>query len=186
MHDLVRAGLRPARTEARQGTRNGLMKQMFTPWRNEYILGNKAEGCIFCNMLDAGDDVALHVLHRGEHGFLVLNKYPYTNGHMMAVPYLHVPSLEELPPEMLAGVMELASVGLRALRASSRPDGFNVGFNIGKVAGAGVQDHVHCHVVPRWNGDANFMAVLAEVRMIPEDLDETYARLRPVVDQLAP
>jgi ATP adenylyltransferase len=132
-------------------------------------------------MLDAGDDAAHLILHRGELAFLVLNKYPYNNGHLMAVPYRHVDSLETLTAEETASMMALVTLGMKALRRSARPHGFNIGVNIGKTAGAGVLDHVHTHIVPRWEGDANFMPVMAEVRLIPQDIHETYAELRAAV-----
>jgi ATP adenylyltransferase len=149
------------------------MERAFTPWRMEYILSDKQGGCIFCEMLDAGDDRANLIFHRGERAFLVLNKYPYNNGHFMAVPYRHVDTLEELTPEEMAGLMEMVTLGMRAARATMRPDGFNVGANIGKAAGAGVKDHVHIHVVPRWSGDNNFMAVIGDVKLIPQLLADT-------------
>jgi ATP adenylyltransferase len=110
--------------------------------------------------------------------FLVLNKYPYNNGHLMAVPYRHMDTVEALTPEESVDMMSLVSLGVRALRRTSNPEGFNIGINIGKIAGAGVVDHVHIHVVPRWGGDTNFMPVLADVRLIPQDLGETYDELK--------
>ena len=157
------------------------MKQMWTPWRMEYIRRAKMPGCVFCEMLEAADDRAQLILHRGELAFLVLNKYPYNNGHMMAVPYRHVDTLELLSPQESAGMMAIVNLGLQALRRAARPEGFNIGVNIGQSAGAGVLDHVHTHIVPRWGGDANFMPVLAEVRLIPQSLEETYDELREAV-----
>ena len=124
------------------------------------------------------------ILHRSELAFLVLNKYPYNNGHLMAVPYRHVDALEDLTAEEMADMMALATLGIRALRRSAHPEGFNIGINIGKVAGAGVLDHVHTHVVPRWGGDANFMPVLADVRLIPQELHETYVELKAAIDEI--
>jgi ATP adenylyltransferase len=135
-------------------------------------------------MLDAEDDREMLILHRGEQAFLVLNKYPYNNGHLMAVPYRHVDTLEALTAEEMAGMMALAMLGIRALRRSATPHGFNIGINIGKVAGAGVLDHVHTHIVPRWEGDANFMPVLADVRLIPQALGETYDELKAAVEAI--
>jgi ATP adenylyltransferase len=160
------------------------MNQLWTPWRMAYIRREKRPGCIFCEMLDAEDDREMLILRRGEHAFLVLNKYPYNNGHLMAVPYRHVDTLEALSAEEMADMMALASLGVRALRASANPHGFNVGINIGKVAGAGVLDHVHTHVVPRWEGDANFMPVLADVRLIPQALGETYEELKAAIEAI--
>lgn len=160
------------------------MQQMWTPWRLEYILSDKQAGCVFCEMLESGDDRDALILHRGEWAFLVLNKYPYNNGHLMAVPYRHVNTLELLSPEELVDVMALTIIAMRALRKSLRPEGFNMGANIGKVAGAGVKDHVHVHVVPRWGGDTNFMPVLAEVRVIPQALSDTYAQIKAALDEI--
>jgi ATP adenylyltransferase len=158
-----------------------MMKQMWTPWRMEYIRRAKKPGCVFCEMLQAADDRANLILHRGELAFLVLNKYPYNNGHMMAVPYRHVDTLELLDPEETSDMMALVTLGLQALRQTAHPEGFNIGVNIGQSAGAGVLDHIHTHIVPRWGGDANFMPVLAEVRLIPQSLDETYDELREAI-----
>jgi ATP adenylyltransferase len=158
------------------------MQQMWTPWRMAYIRRAKRPGCIFCEMLEVADDRANLILHRGELAFLVLNKYPYNNGHLMAVPYRHLDMLEALTPEEGLGMMAMVTLGIRALRRSANPHGFNVGVNIGKVAGAGVLDHIHTHIVPRWEGDANFMPVLGDVRLIPQDLGETYDELKAAVE----
>lgn len=160
------------------------MKQMWTPWRMAYIRREKRPGCIFCDMLEAADDRTHLILHRGELAFLVLNKYPYNNGHLMAVPYRHVDALEFLSGEETADMMAMAALGIRALRRSANPHGFNIGINMGKVAGAGVLDHIHTHIVPRWEGDANFMPVLADVRLIPQNLDETYEELRAAIEAI--
>ncbi|PKO22329.1 MAG: HIT family hydrolase [Chloroflexi bacterium HGW-Chloroflexi-1] len=160
------------------------MKHMWTPWRMAYILSDKEDDCVFCDMLEAADDRESLVLHRGERAFLVLNKYPYNNGHLMAVPYRHVDTLEALTAAELADVMALVTLGMRALRAAMQPEGFNIGVNIGKVAGAGVEDHVHVHIVPRWTGDTNFMPVFGEVRVIPQALCETYDLLKTAVDAI--
>jgi ATP adenylyltransferase len=160
------------------------MQQMWTPWRMAYIRREKRPGCIFCEMVDADDDSAQLILHRSELTFLVLNKYPYNNGHLMAVPYRHVDTLESLTVEEAADMMAEVSLGIRALRRASSPEGFNLGVNIGKIAGAGVIDHIHTHVVPRWGGDTNFMPVLADVRLIPQDLTETYVELRAAVEEI--
>jgi len=160
------------------------MQQMWTPWRMAYIRREKRPGCIFCEMLGAEDDRGQLILHRSELSFLVLNKFPYNNGHLMAVPYRHVDTLEALTAEEAVDMMALVSLGIRVLRCSTNPEGFNIGVNIGKIAGAGVIDHVHTHVVPRWGGDTNFMPVLADVRLIPQDLNETYAELRAAVEAI--
>jgi ATP adenylyltransferase len=154
------------------------MKQIFTPWRMEYILSAKQDGCLFCDMIAMEDDPDSLIVRRGEHAFMVLNKYPYNNGHFMVVPYRHVEDLEALAPEEMADIMGSVTLGMRALRHCIRPEGFNVGVNIGKAAGAGVKNHVHVHVVPRWSGDANFMSVIADIKLIPQALRDTYDQLR--------
>lgn len=153
------------------------MEQMFTPWRMEYIASDKHSGCVFCELQEMQDDRAALILHRGQHGFLVLNKYPYNNGHLMAVSFRHVDTFEALTPEELSEMMMLTTLGMRALRRGLRPEGFNLGANVGAVAGAGVKDHVHLHVVPRWGGDTNFMSVFSGTRVIPQTLSETYDML---------
>lgn len=144
-----------------------------------YVSGSGATaGCIFCNALAAGDDRKLLVLQRSERAFLILNAYPYTPGHLMAVVNRHVGSVAEATPEELAEAMRLVGLATLALAEEYRAAGFNIGMNQGRVAGAGVEDHLHVHVVPRWPGDSNFMPVLGEVRVLPEALDVTYERLR--------
>ncbi len=139
--------------------------------------GASADVCVFCAALSAGDDRRALILHRGRRAFLILNAFPYASGHLMAVATRHVGGLEEATPEELAEVMTLVQVSVRALEAAYRPDGFNVGMNQGRVAGAGVPGHLHLHVVPRWNGDTNFMPVIGDTRVLPESLEATYDRL---------
>ncbi len=154
------------------------MKQLWSPWRMAYIEERKTEsGCLFCNRRDEAPGPTSLILHRGDQGFVILNRYPYTNGHVMVVPNAHVPSLEDLDAATLTELMVLARRSLRALRMAYGAEAFNLGANIGAPAGAGVVDHVHLHVVPRWAGDTNFMATTAETRVIPEELEQTYARL---------
>ncbi|MGB2894598.1 MAG: HIT domain-containing protein [Anaerolineales bacterium] len=151
------------------------MKHLWAPWRMEYIQkGSHEEGCLFCSLIAQEDSPDNLILHRGQKAFVVLNRYPYTNGHMMVVPYTHKPSLEGLDDETLLEMMSLASEALGVLREAYNADGFNLGANIGEAAGAGVREHVHLHVVPRWVGDTNFMATTAETRVLPEDLAMTY------------
>lgn len=154
------------------------MDQLWSPWRLEYILGPKAQHCVFCQKPDTADDPAEHLLVRGRTSYIALNKYPYNNGHLLVVPYAHVPSLEDLPVETLTEMMLLVNKGMAALRVAMRPQGFNIGANLGKAAGAGIEAHVHIHVVPRWSADTNFMSVIGETRTIPETLDQTFASLR--------
>lgn len=154
------------------------MKQLWSPWRMPYIEARDNEpGCLFCQSLGQDPQPGNLVLHRGERSFVILNRYPYTNGHLMVVPNLHAGSLEDLEPGDLTDLMLLTRRALRALRLAYGADAFNLGANIGAAAGAGILDHVHLHVVPRWSGDTNFMATTAETRVIPEDLEQTYRRL---------
>jgi ATP adenylyltransferase len=135
-------------------------------------------GCVFCVARDGGDDRAGLVVERGVHAFLILNAYPYAPGHLMAVLNRHVGAIAEVPADELAGTMRMVQRAIQALAAEYRAEGFNVGLNIGRVAGAGIDDHLHVHVVPRWSGDTNFMSVLDGTRVVPEDLGVTWERLR--------
>jgi ATP adenylyltransferase len=153
------------------------MQQLWAPWRITYITNEKEDGCIFCNRQHDGDDQERLVLHRGKHTIVMLNKYPYNNGHLMVAPKRHVGSLEDLKPEEMNELMAAIRRCCVLLKKTLTPDGFNIGANLGTVAGAGIEDHIHFHVVPRWLGDTNFMPILAETRVIPEHLAETYNRL---------
>ena len=154
-------------------------ERLWTPWRMRYVAGGSHEtGCIFCNRLAESDDTRTLILHRGEHAFAIMNLYPYNTGHVMIVPNAHVASPEDADPEMLAELAALRGPMLRALRRALAPEGFNLGLNVGAVAGAGVNDHLHEHVVPRWLGDANFMPILATTTVMPELLPVTYAKVR--------
>ena len=147
-----------------------------------YVSGtSRTDGCLFCRVSAAEDDRESLILCRRPFAFLALNAFPYTPGHLMAVVNRHVGPLEEATPEELAELMGLVQSAIGSLRAAYRPDGFNVGVNQGRVAGAGIEDHLHIHVVPRWNGDTNFMPVLGDVRVLPESLADTYDRLRPLL-----
>ena len=157
------------------------MERLWSPWRMEYIrsaVGEDPQGCLFCDKLAAGDDEDSLILARSDLAFAILNAYPYNPGHLMVAPVRHVGELEELRPDELAAGSELLQRSVRALKESSNPDGFNLGMNLGRVAGAGIPGHLHWHVVPRWNGDTNFMPVLGETRVLPEALEATYARLK--------
>jgi ATP adenylyltransferase len=144
-----------------------------------YIENHDPEpGCLLCNRLAEADGPENLVLHRAKHAFVILNRYPYTNGHMMIVPFFHCASLEDLAPEVLSEMMVLAARALQVLRRAYGASAFNVGANIGEAAGAGVVGHVHMHVLPRWAGDTNFMTTMAETRVIPASLESTYQRLR--------
>jgi ATP adenylyltransferase len=144
-----------------------------------YVGGErKVTGCVFCIALASADDRVALVLHRTEHAFLILNAYPYAPGHLMAVLNRHVGDVGEATPAELGAAMALTQHAVAALQAEYRAEGFNVGLNLGRVAGAGIEDHLHVHVVPRWNGDTNFMPVLGETRVLPEALEATYDRLK--------
>jgi ATP adenylyltransferase len=155
------------------------MQYLWSPWRMTYIEKHKdEEGCVFCEAQVQPDGPENLIVFRGERAFVILNRYPYTSGHLMIVPYAHHPSLEGLDPESRAESMELVARAIVVLRQVYQPQGFNIGVNIGDAAGAGIKEHVHLHVVPRWTGDTNFMSALARTRVLPEKLEQTYARVR--------
>lgn len=155
------------------------MDYLWSPWRMEYILASKTdEGCIFCDGLKQTDGPDNLIVYRGSKAFVMLNRFPYTSGHLMIVPYVHQPSLELLDPGSRSDIMELASRAMKVLQAIYAPQGFNLGMNIGNAAGAGISEHVHLHVVPRWVGDTNFMSSVSQVRVLPELLEETYRRVK--------
>jgi ATP adenylyltransferase len=155
------------------------MKHIWSPWRMKYIEKHvKEEGCVFCNALAKEDSAANLIAFRGESAFVILNLYPYASGHLMVVPYEHRATLEEVDASARAEIMELTSRCMTVLRKIYSPQGFNMGANIGEAAGAGVFDHVHIHIVPRWNGDTNFMTTLGETRVLPESLEDTYKRVQ--------
>jgi ATP adenylyltransferase len=159
-------------------------ERLWSPWRMEYISrgeGDDTSGCIFCDLpaADEDQDEANHLLTRGQVSFALLNAFPYNPGHLMVVPYRHVGDYEELTAEELAEMTALVGAAIRAMREESGPHGFNLGMNLGQVAGAGIADHLHLHLVPRWGGDTNFMPVVGQTKVLPELLNETYTRLRP-------
>ena len=154
------------------------MDYLWTPWRYRYIAQTgKNDRCVFCDAA-AGDDATFHVVFRGQKNYIILNRFPYTTGHVMVVPYAHLAELRELDAETLNEMMGLAQRVQRALESVYHPEGYNLGMNLGRCAGAGVLGHIHMHVLPRWSGDANFMTTIAETRIEPEDLDTTYEKLR--------
>jgi ATP adenylyltransferase len=159
------------------------MERLWTPWRMQYIAGEKPTNCIFCSALARSDDRETYIVQRRAHCFVMLNKYPYNNGHLLVVPYQHTAELGALAPEALSELMAVIAEAINWLHAASRPEGFNVGLNLGQAAGAGVRDHLHFHVVPRWIGDTSFMTVTGETRVIAEWLDETWTRLRAVINK---
>ena len=153
------------------------MNHIWSPWRMEYIENNKEDGCVFCTAQEQEDSVENLIAFRGERAYVILNRYPYTSGHLMVVPFDHKPTFEELDPQTRAEMMELTTHCMTVLRKIYNPQAFNMGANIGEAAGAGVKLHVHIHIVPRWQGDTNFMSVLGETRVLPEALETTYQRV---------
>jgi ATP adenylyltransferase len=153
------------------------MERLWAPWRLEYVQNaDEDDGCVFCRAA-AGEDEEQLVVHRGEQAFVLLNKFPYASGHLLVAPYRHGGDFASLADAGALEVHRLAAAGIEALRAVYAPQGFNLGWNLGRIAGAGIVDHIHVHVVPRWSGDTNFMPVLADVRVLPEHLLETRQRL---------
>ena len=154
------------------------MEQIWAPWRIEYIQMKKPEGWILCDKPKETGDAANYILYRGKSNFIIMNSYPYNPGHLMVAPYRHIANLEELADEELHEHFEIVSRGIKTLKQVFNPAGFNIGINIGKVAGAGIDDHIHPHIVPRWRGDTNFMPVISDIRVVPEALAETYKKLK--------
>jgi ATP adenylyltransferase len=152
------------------------MKAIYAPWRMTYIKSGKPDGCVFCKDSLRQEDL---ILLEAKTSYVMLNLYPYINGHLMIIPYRHVCKLDDLTAEEKLELFELVDLSIRSLSECMNPEGFNIGINLGKAAGAGVDDHVHIHVVPRWSGDTNFMTIIGEVRVIPDDLIKTWERLLP-------
>ncbi len=152
------------------------MKTLWAPWRIEYITGGKKEGCIFCDKSKEGNDKKNLILYKGETSFIIMNRYPYSNGHLMAVPYRHINNMSELDHKERLELMNLTTKCIEILKVMN-PDGFNIGMNLGTAGGAGIDDHLHFHIVPRWNGDTNFMPLIADVKVMPEYLEDTYETL---------
>jgi ATP adenylyltransferase len=158
------------------------MDYLWTPWRYAYVsTAEKTSACVFCDAINAGDDKKALIVHRGQHCFVILNMFPYTPGHVMIVPYAHLDELRKLPPAAAKEMMELSQRMESILRELYRPDGINLGMNIGKAAGAGIAGHIHMHVLPRWVADANFVSVVGETRILPEALEETWRRMTKVL-----
>lgn len=154
------------------------MNHIWAPWRMGYVTAEQPKGCIFCTKPQSGDDEANQILHRGEQVFIMLNAFPYNTGHLMIAPFRHVSDPLELEAGESSELLYGIRIALEVLRDAFSPEGFNIGVNVGHVAGAGYAEHMHVHVVPRWSGDTNFMAVTADTRVVPEALTETYRRLR--------
>ena len=157
------------------------MKTMWAPWRMEYILGDKENGCIFCKALAEQDNLTLY---KGNMTMVVMNKFPYINGHLLVATTKHISTLNQLGKGEMGDLLETVEQSVGILKKVMSPDGFNIGLNLGKVAGAGVEEHLHFHIVPRWFGDTNALTVFADVRVIPEHLLATYNNLKPFFDKL--
>ncbi len=157
-----------------------IRKTLYAPWRIEYILGPKPNTCVFCLPETTEEDEDRFVLCRAQHCFVVMNIYPYSSGHVMVTPYRHVHHITELSTSELHELMDYVQISAKVLETAFHPHGINIGVNIGEAAGAGIREHLHVHLVPRWNGDHSFMAVMSEVSVIPEHLRSTYAKLRPL------
>ena len=166
---------------------NGGFEKLWAPWRMQYIEGmdvSGSDGCIFCEKPVENDDERNFIIHRGKRCYLILNVFPYNNGHLMVVPYLHTPRLSDLDSETRLELFDLTGIALEAITRTMRPDGFNIGMNIGRTAGAGITDHLHLHAVPRWNGDTNFMPVIGCIKVISEALEDTYVKIRAAVESV--
>ena len=160
------------------------MQRLWAPWRTKYIVGNcKRKGCLFCEKLKERKDEENYILFRGKHCMVMLNAYPYNNGHLMIVPYRHICSVEELSKEETEEMMEVLFKMVRVVKEVMHPEGFNIGINLGKAGGAGIVDHLHLHIVPRWVGDSNFMLTLSETKVISEALSKTYHKLKERINQ---
>jgi len=166
------------------------MEKLWSPWRSQYIDTFKEEkketlpGSLFTRILNENDDKKNYLLHRGKYSFIIMNLYPYNSGHLMIVPYKEARELSELDVETRLEMFSFLELGVNALNEAIKPHGFNIGANLGRVAGAGIEDHLHFHIVPRWNGDTNFMPVLNDVKVISEEMGRTYDKLKNAIDSL--
>jgi ATP adenylyltransferase len=159
------------------------MDYLWTPWRYAYVSGAvKSPGCVFCDAVKEDDEKA-RIVFRGQHCFVILNTFPYTPGHVLIVPYVHLDELRKLPPEAATEMMALSQRMESVLRELYHPDGINLGMNIGKAAGAGIAGHIHMHILPRWVADANFVSVICETRILPETLDVTWKRMKKALEK---
>ncbi len=161
------------------------MKKLWAPWRFKYILHvDVKDRCIFCDKPKGEPNEENLVLYKGKHAFIIMNLFPYNSGHVMVAPYKHTSKLSELSEEELLEIMKLVNASMEAIELAYSPQGFNVGMNLGRSAGAGIEDHIHVHVVPRWIGDTNFMPIIADTKVIPEGLKESYAKLKLNLDRI--
>lgn len=155
------------------------MKRLWASWRMKYISSaDKQPGCAFCEALKKEDSAENLIVHRGKNSLIILNKYPYTSGHLMVAPLAHVANIEELDAETGNEIFQLITHSTTTLKMVYQPEGFNIGANLGQAAGAGIPGHLHFHIVPRWNGDTNYMSTIGEIRVIPEDIEVTYKRIK--------
>lgn len=155
---------------------------LYAPWRSEYIAGEITEGCVFCHISNAKEsDEELHVLYRDEHCFIVMNRYPYTPGHFMIIPHLHTDKLEELPSESWLHISSLAQKGVRLLKEGFGAHGVNIGMNLGKAGGAGIAEHIHMHLVPRWDRDTNFITSIGQNRVYSTDFEKIYKKIKSLI-----
>ena len=159
-----------------------VMKTIWAPWRMEYILSEKESDCLFCYKPKEKNDRDNLILHRAEHTYIIMNKYPYNNGHLMVVPYFHTNSFDGLSDTVMFELIKSTRYAVDCLKKAFSPEGFNIGINLGVVAGAGIEEHIHIHIVPRWGGDSNFMTIIGEVRVIPEHILNTYDKLYPIIN----
>ncbi len=155
---------------------------LYAPWRDEYVTQEKIQGCVFCHIsTHPQDDASLHVLYRNEHCFMVMNKYPYTPGHFMIIPHMHTDKLEELPSEVWLSMSKLAQQSVRLLKEGFGANGVNIGMNLGKAAGAGIAEHIHMHLVPRWERDTNFITAVAHTRVYSTDFEKIYKKIKSFI-----
>ena len=158
------------------------MEKLWAPWRMEYILSDKESGCVFCQKKQ-DESHHNHILEHGRHCFVIMNIYPYNSGHILVVPNRHLQELEELSTEELTAISQTIVRSCRKLKKAIHPQGFNIGLNLGRIAGAGIEQHLHWHIVPRWSGDSNFMPVLAQTKVISQHLEDTYRFLKPYFEE---
>ena len=160
------------------------MKNLWAPWRKEFILGKKEKGCIFCKRLRQKKDKENLILFRGEKSFVILNRYPYNSGHLMVSPKRHIGKLEQLRKDELSELAFLCQKAVKIMKEALKPDGLNLGMNLERSSGAGIADHLHIHIVPRWNGDTNFMPVLTDTKLISLSLDDVYQQMKKKFDKI--
>lgn len=163
------------------------MDILWAPWRSKYVSEaskSKTTSCLFCDVVTKREDKNNWIIYRGKFSYIILNAFPYNPAHLMIVPYKHVSSIEMLDSNEFLEISQLLKISIKAIRRVYSPDGFNIGINIGRVAGAGIDQHVHVHVVPRWNGDANFMPVIGGIKVLPEMLEDTYNKLKPEIERV--